>query len=282
MSKAPRSRAVGNHARHPWYPVMIAAVIAVGLAVVLLVVVAANANSSNDKQPAAAATTAAEDGTQPAVSTRAGETASPAAKPTDAPTQTSNGGSSDNTPLVKCGDILAPVDKQHRLAADCAPSDLVTLPANISVQGTQSMRSEAAAAIEEMFAAARKDGYNLVVNSSYRSYATQVSTYNYWVQTSGQEYADRTSARPGHSEHQLGTTADVGTRGLYLEDFIGTPEAKWIAENSYKYGFIVSYPDGKESITGYAPEPWHVRYLGKDVTAKVHASGLTLHEYLLR
>lgn len=281
MSKPPRSRAVGGHARNPWYPVLVAAIIAVALSVILLLVVAANANGS-DKQPAAAITTPLAGVTQPTSSTKPAETASATAKATDAPTQTSNGGSTDNTPLVKCGDILAPVDKQHRLGADCAPSDLVTLPASISVQGSQSMRSEAAQAIQEMFDAARKDGYNLVVNSSYRSYAEQVATYNYWVQTSGQEYADRTSARAGHSEHQLGTTADVGARGLTLEAMIGTPEAKWIADNSYKYGFIVSYPDGKESITGYAAEPWHVRYVGKDVAAKVHASGLTLHEYLLR
>ncbi len=134
-----------------------------------------------------------------------------------------------------------------------------------------------------VFAAAKQEkGFELYVNSGYRSYLEQVSTYNYWVQTNGQAYADRTSARPGHSEHQLGTTADVAARGLELEAFSGTPEAAWIAANSYKYGFIVSYPDGKEAITGYAPEPWHIRYVGKDVAQQVKDSGLTLHEFLLK
>jgi D-alanyl-D-alanine carboxypeptidase len=80
----------------------------------------------------------------------------------------------------------------------------------------------------------------------------------------------------------MGTAADVGYPGHYLEDFQNTPAATWLAQNSWKFGFIVSYPDGKEAITGYAPEPWHVRFVGVDEAAKVHASGLTLHEYLLK
>jgi D-alanyl-D-alanine carboxypeptidase len=80
----------------------------------------------------------------------------------------------------------------------------------------------------------------------------------------------------------MGTTADIGWNGCELECTVGTPEAVWIAANAHKYGFIVSYPDGKEHITGYAYEPWHVRYVGTDVAAQVHASGLTLHEFLLR
>lgn len=144
------------------------------------------------------------------------------------------------------------------------------------------MRSEAAGAIQELFAAARKDGFVLFANSTYRSYQQQVDTFNYWVRTSGLEYAERTSARAGHSEHQMGTTADVGTEGHFLEAFSGTPAAKWLADNAVKYGFVISYPDGKEPVTGYAAEPWHIRYVGKDVAAKVKASGVTLHEYLLR
>jgi D-alanyl-D-alanine carboxypeptidase len=195
-----------------------------------------------------------------------------------------NGGgdTTDTTPLVACGDILAPLDKDHRLSADCAPSDLVQLPADISAQGTQYMRSQAASALEQMFAAAAKAGYQLVANSTYRSYQTQVETFNYWVSVDGLEYAERTSARPGHSEHQLGTVADVGTAsGLYLEAFTGSPEAAWLDANCYKFGFIVSYPPGTESITGYATEPWHVRWVGTGTAAQVHASGKTLHQFLL-
>jgi len=122
----------------------------------------------------------------------------------------------------------------------------------------------------------------LFVNSAYRSYGVQEQTFNQWVQSSGLAYAERTSARAGHSEHQLGTTADVGYPGHFLEGFTGTAEATWLAANSWKYGFIISYPNGKEDITGYAYEPWHIRYLGKEAAKSVHDSGLTLHEYLLK
>lgn len=186
----------------------------------------------------------------------------------------------DGIIIVPCGDFLVPLDKQHRLAADCVPPDLVQLPASISV-GAQYLRAEAAKALQELFDAAARDGYTLTVNSAYRSYEVQVDTYAYWVRLYGQEQADRTSARPGHSEHQLGTAADVGARGLFLEAFAGTPEAAWLAENSWRYGFIISYPEGKEHITGYAYEPWHIRYVGREVAAEVQRSGLTLREFLL-
>jgi len=124
--------------------------------------------------------------------------------------------------------------------------------------------------------------YPQLLSSANKVIDTQVATYNSAVASFGREYADRTSARPGHSEHQMGTTTDVGARGLFLEDFIASPEAAWLAANAYRFGFVVSYPDGKEGITGYAYEPWHIRYVGKAVAQQVKDSGLTLHEFLLR
>ena len=223
-------------------------------------------------------------------------TATPTPSPTATPTVVRDGGESnsggsaapaatetpDPSPLVACGDILAPLDKDHRLSPDCVPGGIVALPESMTYGGAQYLTSTTLAAMQTLFDAAAKAGYVLTVNSGYRSYDDQVYTYNYWVQTQGRDYADRTSARPGHSEHQLGTTADVGTDGHVLEDFSGTPAAAWLAANSWTYGFIVSYPPGEESVTGYAPEPWHIRYVGVGVAASVHASGLTLHEYLLR
>ncbi len=270
-----------EQARSGWQNLFILGIGFVALSFVVFIVVVAHALSgSGGKPPSAAASTAG-----------AGETASATARPTSpagtqtAPTPTiaaPPAADGDDTPVVACGDLLAPVDKAHRLTADCAPTDLVTLPADISAEGTQRLRAPVAAALEEMFTAAATAGIQLQVNSGYRSYQEQVDTYNYWVRTDGQAYADRTSARPGHSEHQMGTAADIGSNGSYLEDFIGTPGAQWLADNSWTFGFIVSYPDGKESVTGYAAEPWHLRYVGKDVAAAVHASGLTLHEYLLK
>jgi zinc D-Ala-D-Ala carboxypeptidase len=256
--------------------IFVGAVVAVVLSFVVLIAVAADAFSSDDKpNPIAPGDTATPTGEATEAATGEAPTTqptTPGAAPTPEPTP-----GSDGKIILPCGNILVPLDKDHKLTPDCAPGDLRSVP------GGMLMRAEAATALGEMFAAARQEkGYEFYVNSGYRSYQTQVETYNYWVANSGQAQADRSSARPGHSEHQLGTTADVGFGSCQLECLSGTPQAAWIAENSYKYGFIVSYPDGKEHITGYMPEPWHIRYVGKDVAKQVKESGLTLHEFLLR
>ncbi|MBR6918210.1 MAG: M15 family metallopeptidase [Clostridia bacterium] len=133
------------------------------------------------------------------------------------------------------------------------------------------------AALMEMFAGAYAEGITLWVASGYRSYDTQAWLYNNYVAMDGKAAADTYSARPGHSEHQTGLAFDLN----YVADyFASTPEGIWLAANCWKYGFIIRYPAGKESITGYKYEPWHVRYLGKDVAKKVYESGLCLEEYL--
>lgn len=187
--------------------------------------------------------------------------------------------------VVPCGDILAPVDKQHRLEATCEPDDLVALPAHFLAADGQQMRAAAATAMVELLEAALAAGHELFVISAYRSYDLQQQVFQWHVDTYGLDEAERVSARPGHSEHQLGTAADVTSRTVNLElvkAFGETPEGRWVAENAHRFGFIVSYPDGKEDVTGYDYEPWHLRYVGKDVAAEVVASGLTLHEYLLQ
>ena len=139
------------------------------------------------------------------------------------------------------------------------------------------VNSEAQAALNTMFAAAKAE-YNLKmwVCSGFRSYTVQKNLYNSYVRRDGAENADRYSARPGHSEHQTGLAFDIN----YADDrFKGTPEAAWLAANAYKYGFILRYPEGKESVTGYIYEPWHYRYVGVENAAKIYASGLTLEEY---
>jgi D-alanyl-D-alanine carboxypeptidase len=175
--------------------------------------------------------------------------------------------------------MLAPVNKKNRLAADCVPPDLVQLDA---AQGAQYLRAQAASAFAEMVAAAGKDGFSLVAVSSYRSYNAQVAAYQSNVNQFGQAQADRVSAKPGHSEHQLGTTVDVSSAsaGYGLESFTGTPEAAWVAANAHRFGFVISYPAGAEAITGYAYEPWHLRWVGVGVAGQIKASGTTLHQYL--
>lgn len=137
--------------------------------------------------------------------------------------------------------------------------------------------AEASDALHVMFAAARNDGISLFVKSGYRSYIDQKIIYNGYVARDGKAAADTYSARPGHSEHQTGLAFDINSTA---DSFAGTPEAKWLAENSYKYGFVVRYPKGKEHTTGYKYEPWHVRYLGVEKSTAVFESGLCLEEYL--
>ena len=136
---------------------------------------------------------------------------------------------------------------------------------------------EAMNAFNEMKEAAAKDNIKLWIQSGYRSYKTQESLYNDYVKQDGKDKADTYSARPGHSEHQSGLAMDLNIIGSAFE---GTKEAIWIEKNCYKYGFIVRYPKGKEHITGYKYEPWHIRYLGKENAMKVYNSGKTLEEYL--
>ena len=120
-------------------------------------------------------------------------------------------------------------------------------------------------------------GYSMPLLSGFRSYETQRGLYNRYCAEYGQAAADTFSARPGTSEHQTGLAMDVGM----IEDWYGdTAAGQWLAANCHKYGFIIRYPQGKEHITGYKYEPWHIRYLGVDVATDVYNSGLTLEEYL--
>lgn len=137
--------------------------------------------------------------------------------------------------------------------------------------------SEARAAFDRMADAAAADGIHIFVASGFRSYDHQMRTYSRYVYYDGQEAADTYSARPGYSEHQTGLAFDMNSVD---DSFAGTPEALWVAEHCHEYGFIIRYPEGKEDITGYQYEPWHVRYLGVDTAAAVYESGLTLEEYL--
>ncbi|GIN87329.1 hypothetical protein J6TS2_37150 [Heyndrickxia sporothermodurans] len=144
------------------------------------------------------------------------------------------------------------------------------------------MRKVAAVALEKMFSAAEKDGIYLAGASGYRSQETQVSLYNNYVNIDGKNLADRYSARPGHSEHQTGLAIDVsGASGeCAIEDcFAGTAEAKWLANHAHEYGYIIRYPKGKENLTGYIYEPWHIRYVGEDVSKEIYYRDITLEEY---
>lgn len=124
--------------------------------------------------------------------------------------------------------------------------------------------------------AAAQQGLNIWFASGYRSYDYQAQIYNNYVSRDGQAAADTYSARPGYSEHQTGLAIDVNQ----IDDsFIGTPEAVWLENHCHEYGFILRYPQGKQGITGYKYESWHIRYVGTDMAYAIHNSGLTLEEY---
>lgn len=120
-------------------------------------------------------------------------------------------------------------------------------------------------------------GHQYVNRSGYRSYYYQKTLFQNYCDMYGYEKADTLSSHAGHSEHQTGLTIDLDS---FSENYGNTPEGSWLAENCWRYGFIIRYPKGKEYITGYAYEPWHVRYLGKSTAKLVFDSGLTLEEFL--
>lgn len=172
--------------------------------------------------------------------------------------------------------IWVVVNKQRPLEPkNYVPLDLV------SVGGSQQLRKEAAEQLIKMIADARTAGLGISPLSGYRSYNTQVTVYNNEVATNGQTVADTQSARPGHSEHQTGLAIDVGGGGCGIEDCFGeTAVGKWVAANAYKYGYIIRYTTGKEVVTGYRAEPWHIRYVGIALSTELHGQQVsTLEEF---
>jgi len=148
-----------------------------------------------------------------------------------------------------------------------------SLPASYDPKG---LTKETSAAFKKMQTAAYKDGISLWVCSGYRSYYDQKYLYNMYCNRDGKAAADKYSARPGYSDHQTGMAIDVNNAS---DSFGGTREAKWLANNCAKYGFIIRYPKGKEAYTGYQYEPWHIRYVGTPLAQNITNSGLSLEEY---
>lgn len=178
------------------------------------------------------------------------------------------------------------VNKQHQLSPkDYVPKDLTFPKISLRNPGDDTMkqRNDSSAALEAMFGAAKKDGINLLLVSGYRSYYNQSALYNSYVKASGQAVTDRQSARAGYSEHQTGLAADLGAsnRKCEIEQcFANTAEGKWLAANAYKFGFLIRYPLDKEDITGYEYEPWHVRFVGTNLSTEMNRLNITtLEEY---
>ena len=172
---------------------------------------------------------------------------------------------------------LVIINKLHYVDQNYEPDNLVSM----SGYGNGYLVQDAYDAYVEMYAAAKADGMNLLVTTSYRSYGFQSTLYWNYVNQDGQENADTYSARPGYSEHHSGLAVDLSTPFLTnaFTEFVYTDEYKWMQENSYKYGFIQRYTDENQYITGYQPEAWHYRYVGKDVAKYIYENNITFEEY---
>ena len=175
---------------------------------------------------------------------------------------------------------------KHRPLSPAAyvPADLVQPRVRLATSGEAALlNSTTAAAAEKMFAAAAASGVVITLASGYRSFNTQIATYNKWVQADGQAAADTASARPGYSEHQTGWSFDIGDgsgRASFTPAFASQPAAVWAKANAHAFGFVVRYPWMLHEITGYYYEPWHLRYVGVEAAGEMNTRGIaTLEEY---
>lgn len=161
-----------------------------------------------------------------------------------------------------------------------APTDLVY--PDVTYVNRQPMRQEVATALVAMFAAGKAEaGLRFSVQSAYRSYDSQVSVYDDDVARNGRAYADTDTARPGHSEHQTGLAVDISAvpaKCSLAACFAQTPQGEWLAENAWRWGFLLRYPADKVAVTGFTFEPWHYRYIGVPLAAELHATHVTTLE----
>jgi D-alanyl-D-alanine carboxypeptidase len=208
--------------------------------------------------------------------------------PTPAPSATAHATTPPQPPTALPAtipkELLKVISRTDGLPESYVPSGLVPLPGTIpAIRGDHQIVTPVVQPLTTMMQAMAQTGLKPVVSSSYRSYAEQVDTFAYWTKLLGQAQADRVSAQPGHSEHQLGSAIDFASPGNNFdleETFADTPEGKWLAANAVRYGFVMSFPAGKEAVTGYAYEPWHFRYVGPAHAAEQQKRGVTLLEYL--
>lgn len=177
-------------------------------------------------------------------------------------------------------DELVLVNRKNALPKNFEPR-LTTFASGYAVSDGYRATANVVRSYSEMADAMYEEtGLWMYVTSSYRSYDYQGQLYNGYVASHGQQEADRFSAKPGTSEHQTGLAIDLVAKGGTMDDFGSSLQSDWVNQNAHKYGFIIRYKEGKEHITGYMPEPWHIRYLGVEQATKVYQSGLTYEEYL--
>lgn len=183
---------------------------------------------------------------------------------------------SDPVVIKKYSDEVL-VNKHRQLSKDYEPSDLVKIDAKYAALKNQKASRIAVNAFISMYKAAEKEGYGLVINSSYRSYDDQEEICNQYKELYGDSYVQKYVALPGFSEHQTGLAFDIGSTKSNV--FANSKEYEWVQDNAYKYGFIQRFPKGYEDITGFRAEPWHYRYVGKKIAKYIYENKITYEEY---
>lgn len=193
----------------------------------------------------------------------------------------------ENTNYHDVSSITVLVNKQNPLSPDYVPADLVDVNIPFTFSGEaekRKMNRIAALKLEELFNTARKNGIILYGVSGYRSYQTQNTIFESNIRKYGSAAkANMISAKPGESEHQTGLAMDITSESVNYgleERFEDTSEYAWLMENAYNFGFIIRYPKGKEQFTEYSYEPWHLRYAGTELAAKLYQEKLSYEEYL--
>ena len=181
--------------------------------------------------------------------------------------------------------ITVLVNKEYSIPENYKPNDLVEPNIKFSfdyADEKRKVRKETADNLELLFQSAKKEGYDLLAVSGYRSYKRQKTIYEYNLLNNGFEYTQIYSAMAGTSEHQTGLAIDISCssiQGMLSDKFGDTKEGKWVSDNCYKYGFIIRYPKNKSNVTGYGYEPWHIRYVGKELAKYLYDNNITLDEY---
>lgn len=215
-------------------------------------------------------------GSQPGV--REATTPSPQA---GSPPRTAEAGTP--APTAVAGEPQCLVTKVQGLNPGYVPNDLAPLPARVLAGNNVQLRRNAADAVVKLIDAAGTDAQSLFVLSGFRSFQEQEQILQEEERLYGKSVAAKQVAPAGHSEHQLGLAADITSKRAPYDlaaEFGQWPEGRWLADNAARFGFVISYPQGKEAVTGYTYEPWHIRFVGLQLAEQVMASGLTLTEFL--
>ena len=169
------------------------------------------------------------------------------------------------------------VNKHRYLDENFIPDDLIIIDSNYASDDDLQCSRIAFNAYKKMSDDASSLGYQIVINSAYRSYQDQVELSDLYLKTYGQSYVDKYVAKPGYSEHQTGLAFDIGSRTVNV--FGNSKEYEWMQDNAYKYGFIHRFPKKFESITGFRNEPWHYRYVGVDIATYIYEHNISFEEY---